>query len=138
MQQRKTVVDTNSPEVEHYQWAAGCEAWVLMDTPSVTIKEERMAPGTREQLHLHKNAAQFFYIPEGKAVFYLEGKAHHLRASQGLQVSAISSHNIANESNDPVRILVTTTPTYPITNESRPGGQNGPCFNGFSLKLVVS
>lgn len=93
-----------------YEWASGCQAWVLNDSAAASIKEERMEPGTREQLHLHKQTEQFFYILEGEAVIYLEGNAVSLQRYQGLQIPALATHYIANESAAPVRFLVISSP----------------------------
>lgn len=95
---------------ESYEWASGCKAWVLNESAVTSVKEERMEPGTREQLHLHKQMEQFFYILEGQALIYLEGKPTPLHAGQGLRISPLTTHYIANESALPVRFLVISAP----------------------------
>lgn len=114
-------VDINNTET--YAWAPGCQAWLLHDSDAATIKEERMDPGTREQLHLHKQLEQFFYVLEGQAVIYLEGTRHHLDGGQGLQIPALQTHYIANESETPVRFLVISAPG---TDKNRPDRENIP------------
>lgn len=107
----KKAIGTKDPAVKSYQWAEGCLAWVLQQTPGTTIKEELMAPGTRERLHLHQYSEQFFYVLEGSALFYIEGQPIALDLHQGLQVAPGSAHFITNPSDDtPLRFLVITTP----------------------------
>lgn len=106
---------------ETYEWASGCQAWVLNDSPASTVKEERMEAGTREQLHLHKQTEQFFYILEGQAVIYMDGNATVLDTQQGLCVPALTTHYIANESDAPVRFLVISAPGM---NNAAPDREN--------------
>lgn len=109
-------VDTDN--TENYQWAAGCQAWILNQSPAASIKEELMGPGTREQLHLHKQMEQFFYILEGQAVLYVDGNTIPIQANQGLSVPAMTTHYIANESGAPVRFLVISAPAVQDDREN--------------------
>ena len=114
----KIVDNTN---IVPYDWASGCSAWVLNDSARLLVKEERMAAGTREQLHLHKEQEQFFFILEGAAVLYVEGMAYSLGAGQGLQIPAQATHYIANESDLDVRFLVISAPG---TRDKQPDREN--------------
>jgi len=51
--------------LKHYQWGDGCDGWNLVDEPTLSVKKERMPPGTTEALHYHENAQQFFFILKG-------------------------------------------------------------------------
>jgi mannose-6-phosphate isomerase-like protein (cupin superfamily) len=59
--------------LKHYGWGAGCDGWNLVDTPELSVKQERMPPHTAEAEHYHRVARQFFFILEGTAVFELTG-----------------------------------------------------------------
>jgi mannose-6-phosphate isomerase-like protein (cupin superfamily) len=111
------VVDSKNIDTPSYQWGPGCLAWVLSQTAGCTIKEEQMAPATREQLHLHKAATQFFYILEGAADMYVDSKIFCLRAGQGLEISPMSTHYIANNTENQLRFLVITTPGEPAKGD---------------------
>ena len=47
---------------EHYVWGGNCDSWVLLDSQELAIKQEIMPPKSKEILHFHKNAQQFFFI----------------------------------------------------------------------------
>jgi len=53
---------------DHYQWGDGCDGWVLVDTPGLSVKQERMPQQTAETLHYHTVAQQFLYMLKGIAV----------------------------------------------------------------------
>jgi mannose-6-phosphate isomerase-like protein (cupin superfamily) len=59
--------------LKHYVWGEGCDGWNLVDTPELSVKQERMPPHTAEAEHYHRVARQFFFILEGAAVFELSG-----------------------------------------------------------------
>lgn len=65
------VIDRNT--AEHYLWDNNCDSWVFADTVGLSVKQGRMPSGTREKLHFHTNAQQFFFVLKGSATFYLEG-----------------------------------------------------------------
>lgn len=52
------VIDRNT--AEHYLWDNNCDSWVFADTVGLSVKQGRMPRGTREKLHFHTNAQQFF------------------------------------------------------------------------------
>jgi mannose-6-phosphate isomerase-like protein (cupin superfamily) len=66
------VIDKQS--AKHYFWGENCDSWVLADTDGLSVKQESMLSGTREKLHFHANAQQFFFILKGTATFYLNDK----------------------------------------------------------------
>ncbi|MBL7728724.1 MAG: cupin domain-containing protein [Dinghuibacter sp.] len=96
--------------VQHYTWGKICTAWPLVETAAYTIKQEFMPPHTREELHLHQEAQQFFFILNGEAVFYLGEETIYLREQQGLLVPPGTPHYIANEAGKPLEFLVFSTP----------------------------
>jgi len=68
---------------EHYQWGDGCDGWHLVRTPSLSVIEERMPPGTQATRHYHRAATQFFYVLEGWLSIEVEGREHEVSAAQG-------------------------------------------------------
>lgn len=99
----------------HYQWGTGCDSWVLTETPGLSVKQEQMPPATREQLHYHTQAAQFFYILQGVAVFYIDDEKITVQEQQGINISPGQRHYIANESEGAISFLVISQP--PTTND---------------------
>lgn len=94
----------------HYVWGEGCDSWVLHNSPFLSVKREEMPAGSREKLHFHSLAQQFFYVLKGEAAFYLQGQKLELHAEEGLAVPAKAHHYIANESANPVSFLVISQP----------------------------
>jgi len=101
---------------QHYLWGDNCDSWVLADTVGLSIKQESMPSFTREKLHFHSNAQQFFYILSGSATFYLEENKIILTAHKGILIHPKTKHFIANESSEQLDFLVISQPT---TNDDR-------------------
>lgn len=57
---------------EHYIWGKHCDSWLLANTEGLSVKQEKMPIGEKEQLHFHTQAQQLFYILNGSATFYIE------------------------------------------------------------------
>ncbi len=95
----------------HYTWGNGCDAWVLADTPSLSIKQEAMPAGSQETLHFHAAAKQFFFILGGTANLYVNDEKQLLKEGQGLLVGSKAKHFIANESEEPLSFLVISQPS---------------------------
>ncbi len=108
------VIDRNI--AEHYLWGDNCDSWVLADTAGLSVKQERMPSGTREKLHFHTNAQQFFFVLKGTATFYLEGNRIIVAEQKGILVRPETKHYIANETVEQLDFLVISQPT---TNSDR-------------------
>lgn len=106
----------------HYLWGENCDSWVLADTDGLSVKQESMPPGTREKLHFHSRAQQFFFILSGTATFYLDGAKEVVGAQQGLLITPQTKHYIANETEGPLSFLVISQPT---TNSDRTTVEEG-------------
>ena len=102
------VVDKNT--VAHYLWGNNCDSWILAETDLLSIKQENMPPGTKEILHFHKKAQQFFFVLRGTATIYTEEKRVSLEEQQGLLINKNSKHYIANETTEPLHFLVISQP----------------------------
>lgn len=100
----------------HYLWGNNCDSWVLNDTSGLSVKLESMPPNTKELLHYHEQAQQFFFIIKGTAAFYIDAQKHNLNALQGITVQSGFQHFIANESEETLEFLVISQPS---TNNDR-------------------
>jgi mannose-6-phosphate isomerase-like protein (cupin superfamily) len=109
-----TVVDRQT--VSHYLWGDNCDSWILADSVGLSVKLESMPAGTREKLHFHTYAQQFFYILKGTATFYPENKKVLVSEQKGLLIKPGIRHYIANETNEILEFLVISQPT---TNQDR-------------------
>lgn len=100
----------------HYTWGDHCDSWLLADTEGLSVKQERMPPSSREKLHFHSTAQQFFYVLHGTASFFTGNNKNVLTAEQGILIEPGVKHYIANESDEPLDFLVISQPS---TNNDR-------------------
>ncbi|MDQ6610254.1 MAG: cupin domain-containing protein [Bacteroidota bacterium] len=101
----------NKETVPHYLWGAGCDSWVWVENAGLSVKQECMPPATKERLHYHSTAQQFFFILKGTAVFFIEDEKHKLKAQEGVLVLPKQKHFIANEAAEELSFLVISQPT---------------------------
>lgn len=114
MEQDFGVIDKQT--ASHYIWGDNCDSWVLVDSASLSVKQESMPDGTRERLHFHTNAQQFFFILKGTATFYPENEKLLVNEQKGLLIKPGVRHYIANETHEMLEFLVISQPT---TNQDR-------------------
>jgi len=108
------VIDKQSSK--HYFWGENCDSWVLADTEGLSVKQESMPSGTKEKLHFHTNAQQFFFVLKGKATFYLNDEIEIIKEQKGILIEPKTKHYIANETDEVLDFLVISQPT---TNNDR-------------------
>jgi len=109
-----TIIDKQN--AEHYTWGNNCDSWVLANTEGLSVKQEKMPSGAKEQLHFHTQAQQLFYILKGSATFYVEEKKIVVNEAQALQILPNQKHFIANDTNEELEFLVISQPS---TNKDR-------------------
>jgi mannose-6-phosphate isomerase-like protein (cupin superfamily) len=97
--------------LKHYVWGEGCDGWNLVDTPELSVKQERMPPHTAEVEHYHQKARQFFFILEGMAVFETARGRIEVAARQGLEIEPGLKHSIKNESDTELVFILCSQPS---------------------------
>jgi mannose-6-phosphate isomerase-like protein (cupin superfamily) len=100
----------------HYTWGNNCSSWILVNTEGLSVKQEIMPLGTKEQLHFHNKAQQFFFILKGAATFYVNDEIIIVPEQKGLSIKPNTKHFIANETTEPLEFLLVSQPS---TNEDR-------------------
>ncbi|HCO67360.1 MAG TPA: cupin domain-containing protein, partial [Dysgonomonas sp.] len=101
---------------KHYIWGSKCDSWVFVDKENLSVKLECMPPDTKENIHYHTKALQFFYILKGEAIFHIHENEVNIRAQEGILISPQTIHFIENRSNERIDFLVISQPT---TNNDR-------------------
>ena len=48
----------SAANAEHYRWGEVCEGWHLVRAAGLSVIEERMPPGSKEQRHWHERSRQ--------------------------------------------------------------------------------
>jgi len=98
---------------EHYTWgdpANPCDGWYLVQSPDLSVIEERMPPNTQEQRHLHRKSRQFFYVLSGELTMEATGVTHVIHAGAGIEIAPGIAHQAMNRGTGDLRILVTSQP----------------------------
>jgi len=95
---------------KHYHWGNLCDGWHLVDSPTLSVIQEKMPFGTSENLHYHNNAQQFFFILRGLATFEVEGKIFEVREGQGFYVLPKKKHRILNKTDKALEFIVISEP----------------------------
>lgn len=91
-------------------WGGQCDGWHLVRAETLSVIEERMPPGTREQRHHHARSRQFFYVLAGELTMEVEGPDYRLHVGEGIEVAPGAGHQAKNESTADARFLVISSP----------------------------
>jgi mannose-6-phosphate isomerase-like protein (cupin superfamily) len=106
------IVDTNNSE--HYKWGGpngtDCDGWHLVKTDDLSVIEELMPPGTREERHSHTRSRQFFFVLEGELTLEVEHHDFVVTTGKGVEVHPGQAHQALNRSSAPMRMVVTSQP----------------------------
>jgi mannose-6-phosphate isomerase-like protein (cupin superfamily) len=95
---------------KHYTWGAACDGWHLLQTDSLSVIQERMPPGTTEQLHFHQKARQLFYVLSGEAMFDVEDDQLIIKAGESLHIPPMTKHRISNSGIEDINFIVISEP----------------------------
>ncbi|MES2780787.1 MAG: cupin domain-containing protein [Bacteroidota bacterium] len=95
----------------YYTWGDNCSSWVLNDTAVLSVKQEQIPAGAREQLHYHQHASQFFFVLKGVATFYVDDEMMEVKEQEGISVTNGRKHFVVNNSDEPIEFLVISQPT---------------------------
>ena len=95
---------------EHYQWGEQCDGWHLLNSPGLSVIQERVAPGTGEARHYHRKSHQFFFVLTGTASIEVEDEMSIVAAGQGLPVPAGKVHRLSNAHSETLEFLVISAP----------------------------
>ena len=100
----------STDNAEHYTWGSNCDGWHLLKHNDLSVIQERMPPGSLEQLHMHEKSRQLFYILSGQAEMEVNGETYVLTAGQSLAVEPGIKHRILNDGDVDVHFLVVSSP----------------------------
>ena len=78
---------SNTKTAKHYSWGDGCDGWYLLESPEMTIIQERMPAGAADVKHRHMMSRQFFYVLAGTATIIHDSLSTTLNAGDGLEIA---------------------------------------------------
>lgn len=93
-----------------YTWGANCIAYIVLQTPGLSVKREIMPANTSETLHMHQHAQQLFYVLKGIATFCVDDKTLYIEEGNSIHILRGQRHFIANRTGEPLEILVISQP----------------------------
>ena len=102
--------------LHHYKWGNDCDGWVLLDTDTLSVKQEKMPAQTSEVLHYHEKAQQFFFILKGIATFVVENESFTVHAGEGFLIKPGEKHRIINNTAEDIEFILSSQPS---TNKDR-------------------
>lgn len=95
---------------DHYMWGEVSDGWRLLDSPGLSVIEERVPAGAGEKWHVHDAATQFFYVLDGTAQMQTAEGTVDLAARQGVEIPSGLAHRFFNPGPAETRFLVISTP----------------------------
>lgn len=100
----------NMENLQAKEWAHGCFAWEYFSSRELSVKLEKMAPGSKSEPHVHKRSKQVFFIIKGEAHFSLDAEEYTLKPFDGINVLPTQKHWIANASDGELLFLLVSSP----------------------------
>jgi mannose-6-phosphate isomerase-like protein (cupin superfamily) len=97
--------------LKHYQWGDGCDGWNFVDEQTLSVKQERMPPGTAETLHYHEHARQFFFMLQGCATFEIDNDTVIVQQLEGIQIQPGQKHRIINHTEADIEFILASQPS---------------------------
>lgn len=95
----------------HYQWGNACDGWTMLEEASLSVKLERMPPGTAEATHYHVHARQFFFILKGEATFEIDSKTSTVKKGEGVHIKPGQRHRILNDAEEDLEFILSSQPS---------------------------
>ncbi|HCT29392.1 MAG TPA: cupin domain-containing protein [Bacteroidales bacterium] len=102
------IVDTSN--AEHYKWGDTCDGWHFVKSDSLSVIKETMPCMTKERLHYHEKAQQFFYILAGTATFEINGTTCVVNKNQGISIKPGIKHRVFNNGDSDLKFIVISEP----------------------------
>ena len=100
-------------------WDEGCTAWHLLDRNDLGIDQQLLPPGASTRSHSHDRSRQFFYVLRGRATVTLGPRTAFVEAGGGIEVPPRVRHEVRNEDEDDLEMLVISTPKIVGTPHAR-------------------
>lgn len=95
---------------EYFRWGTTTDAWRLLESPNLSITQERIPPGEQEPRHYH-HAQQFIFILFGQASIEIDNQVYQLRSRQGIEIRGSSPHQLRNDGVHELVYLVISAPS---------------------------
>lgn len=94
----------------HYLWGDHCDGWRLIDSPDLSLREERIPPGCAEAPHFHRASRQIFYVLAGELTIHLSGQTVVAAAGEAVEIAPGQPHLVRNCGDQDLRLLLVSSP----------------------------
>ncbi|QFG68940.1 GNAT family N-acetyltransferase [Ornithinimicrobium pratense] len=94
----------------HAVWDDVCDAYHLVDRTDLGVVEEAVPSGAQGRPHQHARSREFFYVLAGEATIALGPQEVRVEEGSGVEVPAGTWHQVRNEGEDELRLLVVSSP----------------------------
>ena len=117
---------TRAGKDTHYPWGEGCDGWRLVEHPQLSLREERLPPGSAEIAHRHHHAHQIFYVLAGTLTVHLPDRTITALPGDAVDVPPGLAHLVENPGPDDLRLLLFSAPDtagdrHPVALTGHPG-----------------
>ena len=73
----------------------------------------RLKPGDTLGAHGHKEVQEIFYFPHGAPLMVVNGEEHRVASGDAFRLEADESHDIVNDTDEPIEIVFIKCPYLP-------------------------
>lgn len=101
-------------------WDDECTAYYLLDRSDLSVVQELLPPGARSRAHAHDRSRQFFYVLRGDATMMVGPRTVSLPAGSGLEVPPRVRHQVRNDGEEDLEVLVVSSPRVSGSPHGRP------------------
>jgi mannose-6-phosphate isomerase-like protein (cupin superfamily) len=105
---------------EHVTLGPGIEGWYYLKRDDLSVTSMSMAPGAREERHIHRKARLFITMLSGSSIVEIDGKDHVVAQGQGIEIPPAVPHRARNPGASPVELLVVAMPPSAGDREPAP------------------
>jgi mannose-6-phosphate isomerase-like protein (cupin superfamily)/ribosomal protein S18 acetylase RimI-like enzyme len=113
-----------SPETaRRATWDDECMAYYLLDRSDLSVVQELLPPGARARAHAHDRTRQFFYVLRGAGTMMLGPRTLSIPAGSGLEVPPRVRHQLRNDGEEDLEVLVVSSPRVSGSPHGRPRPQ---------------
>jgi len=78
----------------------------------LSIADIIIPAGVKVRTHYHAVMEEIYFVKKGSAIMYLDGKRKRVTTGDAIVVLQGEHHNISNDSDEPLELIVTCTPAW--------------------------
>ncbi|HSP59694.1 MAG TPA: GNAT family N-acetyltransferase [Ornithinimicrobium sp.] len=88
----------------------GCTVWHLVDRADLSVVQESVPARSETRTHAHDRSREYFHVLSGRAVVSVGPQTAQVEAGSGIEVPPRVRHQIRNETDEELLLLVVSAP----------------------------